>query len=115
MSPAAGPPGAGDDVLVPRENAILIVTINRPQQRNAVNGAVSAGIAAALDQLDREPDLRVGVLHGTGTAFCAGMDLKAFATSRSGSWPDSGTRRPRSPRCVRTRWSPSGVSRSRSG
>jgi enoyl-CoA hydratase len=67
------------DVLVRRESGILIVTINRPDQRNAVNGAVSAGIARALDLLDGSPDLRVAVLHGQGTAFSAGMDLKAFA------------------------------------
>jgi enoyl-CoA hydratase len=79
MSPAAGPPAAPEDVLVRRENGVLVVTINRPRQRNAVNGAVSAGIARALDLLDREPGLRAGVLHGAGPAFCAGMDLKAFA------------------------------------
>jgi enoyl-CoA hydratase len=79
MSSAVDPPAARDDVLVRRENGILIVTINRPDQRNAVNGAVSAGIASALDLLDSSPGLRVGVLHGSGTAFCAGMDLKAFA------------------------------------
>jgi enoyl-CoA hydratase/carnithine racemase len=69
----------GEDVLVRREHGILIVTINRPDQRNAINGAVSAGIAGALDLLDGSSDLRVGVLHGNGSAFCAGMDLKAFA------------------------------------
>ena len=69
----------GEDVLVRRDNGILIVTINRPDQRNAVNGAVSAGIAGALDLLDGSSDLRVGVLHGNGSAFCAGLDLKAFA------------------------------------
>jgi enoyl-CoA hydratase len=79
MSSAAGPPAAPDDVLIRREDGILVVTINRPQQRNAVNGAVSADVARALDLLDRESGLRVGVLHGAGTAFCAGMDLKAFA------------------------------------
>jgi enoyl-CoA hydratase len=79
MPSAAGSPAEHEDVLVRRENGILIVTINRPGQRNAVNGAVSAGIAAALDELDASPDLRVGVLHGNGTAFSAGMDLKAFA------------------------------------
>ena len=79
MSSAADPSAPGGDVLVRRDNGILIVTINRPDQRNAVNGAVSAGIASALDLLDSSPDLRVGVLHGNGSAFCAGMDLKAFA------------------------------------
>jgi enoyl-CoA hydratase/carnithine racemase len=68
-----------DDLLTRRENGVLIITINRPGQRNAVNGAVSAGIARALDLLDATTELRVGVLHGAGTAFCAGMDLKAFA------------------------------------
>ncbi len=79
MSSAADSSAAREDVLVRRENQILIVTINRPDQRNAVNGAVSAGIARALDRLDASADLRVGVLHGNGSAFCAGLDLKAFA------------------------------------
>jgi enoyl-CoA hydratase len=79
MSSAVGPSAVRDDVLVRRENGILIVTINRPQQRNAVNGAVADGIARALDLLDNDSGLRAGVLHGSGTAFCAGMDLKAFA------------------------------------
>jgi enoyl-CoA hydratase len=79
MSSAARPPVAPDDVLVRWDNGVLVVTINRPGQRNAVNGAVSAGIARALDLLDSSADLRVGVLHGDGPAFCAGMDLKAFA------------------------------------
>jgi enoyl-CoA hydratase len=60
-------------------NAILVISINRPDQRNAVNAAVSRGIAHALDLLDSRPDLRVAVLHGVGSTFCAGMDLKAFA------------------------------------
>jgi enoyl-CoA hydratase len=79
MSSAADSSAAREDVLVRRENGILIVTINRPDQRNAVNGAVSSGIARALDLLDSSPDLRVGVLHGNGSAFSAGLDLKAFA------------------------------------
>ena len=68
-----------DEVLVRCENGVLVITINRPNQRNAVNGAVSAGLARALDLLDSESDLRVGVLHGNGPAFCAGMDINAFA------------------------------------
>ena len=79
MPSAADSSAASGDVLVRRENGILIVTINRPGQRNAVNGGVCSGIAGALDLLDSSPDLRVGVLHGNGSAFCAGMDLKAFA------------------------------------
>jgi enoyl-CoA hydratase len=79
MPSAADPRAAPDDVLVRHSGGVLIVTINRPGQRNAVNGAVSAGIARALDLLDRSSELRVGVLHGAGPAFCAGMDIKAFA------------------------------------
>jgi enoyl-CoA hydratase len=60
------------------EGDVLVVTIARPEARNAVNLAVAEGIAAALDRLDAEDDLRAGVLTGDGGTFCAGMDLKAF-------------------------------------
>jgi enoyl-CoA hydratase len=64
-------------VTTPAEG-VLLVTIDRPQARNAVTAAVARGIAAAMDRLDGDPDLRVGVLTGAGGTFCAGMDLKAF-------------------------------------
>jgi enoyl-CoA hydratase len=57
---------------------VLLVTIDRPAVRNAVNRSVSEGVAAAMDRLDGDPDLRVGVLTGAGGTFCSGMDLKAF-------------------------------------
>ncbi len=59
-------------------DATLVIAINRPQQRNAVNQAVSLAIAEALDRLDADPALRVGIITGRGGCFCAGMDLKAF-------------------------------------
>src|SRR5947209_19471991 len=65
-------------VLTERRERVLVITINRPDQRNAVNAAVAEGIAAALDELDGDDDLAVGVLTGAGKGFCAGMDLKAF-------------------------------------
>ena len=65
-------------VLTEVREGVLLVTLNRPEQRNAVNRAVAEGIAAALDRLDGDPSLRVGVLAGAGKGFCAGMDLKAF-------------------------------------
>ena len=65
-------------VLTEERDGVLLITLNRPDQRNAVNLAVAEGIAAALDRLDGSPDLRVGVLTGAGKGFCAGMDLKAF-------------------------------------
>ncbi len=67
-------------VLTERRERVLLITINRPDQRNAVNAAVAAGIAAALDELDGDAELSVGVLTGAGKGFCAGMDLKAFVT-----------------------------------
>ena len=67
-----------DAVLTETRDQVLVITINRPQAKNAVNGAVATGMVAALDQLDADDDLRVGVLTGAGGTFCAGMDLKAF-------------------------------------
>lgn len=67
------------EVLVEQRDRILIITINRPKAKNAVNAAVANGLAAAVDRLDNEPGLSVGVLTGAGGSFCAGMDLKAFA------------------------------------
>jgi enoyl-CoA hydratase len=67
-----------DEVLVERRDGIQIITINRPEAKNAINSAASHGIAAAVDELDADDDLRVGVLTGAGGTFCAGMDLKAF-------------------------------------
>lgn len=66
-------------VLVEQRDRILLITINRPQAKNAVNAAVSRGLADAMDRLDDDPGLSVGVLTGAGGSFCAGMDLKAFA------------------------------------
>ena len=68
-----------DAVLTEKRGRILIITINRPEAKNAANAAVSHGLAAAMDALDDDPDLSVGVLTGAGGTFCAGMDLKAFA------------------------------------
>jgi enoyl-CoA hydratase len=65
-------------VLTEERDDVLVITINRPEARNAVDGAVAEGVAAALDHLDDSDDLRVGVLTGAGGTFCSGMDLKAF-------------------------------------
>jgi enoyl-CoA hydratase len=65
-------------VVTERRERVLVITINRPDQRNAVNAAVARGIASALDVLDADPALSVGVLTGAGKGFCAGRDLKAF-------------------------------------
>ena len=67
-----------DAVLVETRDNVLVITINRPDARNAVNGDVAQGVAAALDRLDAEPALAVGVLTGAGGTFSSGMDLKGF-------------------------------------
>ena len=65
-------------VLSERRERVLLITINRPDQRNAVNAAVAQGIAGALDELDGDDGLVTGILTGAGGFFSAGMDLKAF-------------------------------------
>lgn len=77
-----------DVVLFRREGAIGIITINRPRAMNAVNAAVSSALGKALDELDADPHLRVGVITGAGRAFCAGADLKAVAAGYSFLAPD---------------------------
>lgn len=67
------------EVLVEQRDRILVITINRPKAKNAVNAAVARGLADAVDRLDGDTGLSVGILTGAGGSFCAGMDLKAFA------------------------------------
>jgi enoyl-CoA hydratase len=77
-------------VLTERRGNVLIITLNRPEVRNAVDGAVAAGIAAALDELDADKELSVGILTGAGGFFCAGMDLGAFVKGESPWFGDRG-------------------------
>jgi enoyl-CoA hydratase len=77
-------------VINERRGRVLVITINRPDQRNAVNAAVAAGIAAAVDELDDDASLSLGVLTGAGKGFCAGMDLKAFVAGESPRIPGRG-------------------------
>lgn len=78
-------------VLTERRGSVLVVTLNRPEARNALDPATSEGISLAMQELDESPDLAVGILTGAGPAFCAGMDLKAFLT-QNGQRPASRTR-----------------------
>jgi enoyl-CoA hydratase len=71
------------EVLVEHIDGMVIITINRPEARNAVNRAVSYGVCEAIDEMERNPDLRIGILTGAGGNFCAGMDLKAFLRGES--------------------------------
>jgi enoyl-CoA hydratase len=79
-----------DEVLVERRGAVQVITINRPEARNALNGAVAAGIRDAADELDADGALRVGVLTGAGGTFSSGMDLKAFLKGETPSFPGRG-------------------------
>lgn len=60
-------------------DGVMVIAINRPEVRNAVDLATTEALAAALDELDARDDVVVGILTGSGGYFCAGMDLKAFA------------------------------------
>jgi enoyl-CoA hydratase len=77
-------------VLTERLGNVLLITLNRPEVRNAVNAALAAGVAAALEELDEDPSLSVGVLTGAGGFFCAGMDLGAFVKGESPWFGDRG-------------------------
>ncbi|MFF9408148.1 crotonase/enoyl-CoA hydratase family protein [Streptomyces anandii] len=68
----------------------LLITIDRPKARNAVNAAVAQGLSTALDQLETDPALRAGVLTGAGGTFSAGMDLKAALAGESPEIPGRG-------------------------
>jgi enoyl-CoA hydratase len=72
-----------DAVLTESDGGIAVITINRPEARNAVNGEVARGIAAAVDEFDGDRDVRVIILTGAGGTFSAGMDLKGFLTGDS--------------------------------
>ncbi len=72
-----------EDLLTEVKDGVLVITINRPDAKNAMNKAAAEGIAAALNRLDAEDDLRVAVLTGAGGTFCSGMDLKGFLRGES--------------------------------
>jgi crotonobetainyl-CoA hydratase len=73
-------PAVPDAVLVERRGHVLVITLNRPEARNAINGAVTEALGDAMERADQDPEIRVVVLTGAGDkAFCAGADLKAIA------------------------------------
>ncbi|MCH1493235.1 MAG: crotonase/enoyl-CoA hydratase family protein [Luminiphilus sp.] len=67
-------------VLTEIEAGVMTITLNRPEAKNAVNLAMAQGIAAAMDELDQNDEIRVAILTGGGGTFCSGMDLKAFVS-----------------------------------
>ncbi len=66
-------------VLTERRDRVLVITLNRPEAMNAINGDLSGGLWAAVNELNDDPGLTAGVLTGAGKGFCSGMDLKAFS------------------------------------
>lgn len=77
-----------DHALIERRGHVLIVTMNRPEARNALSGPMMAVMRRAWDMVDGDPGIRVGVLTGAGGSFCAGADLKAMASDHPGSRPE---------------------------
>jgi enoyl-CoA hydratase len=77
-------------VLTEVRGKVMIMTLNRPQAMNAVNQDVAQALAAAVDEMDANPDVSCGVLTGNGRGFCAGMDLKAFVQGSFPSIPGRG-------------------------
>jgi enoyl-CoA hydratase len=79
-----------DSVLVEQRGRVLVMAINRPKARNAIDRATAVAMAEALDRLDESDELSVGVLTGSKTVFSAGMDLKAFLRGESPGIPGRG-------------------------
>jgi enoyl-CoA hydratase len=77
-------------VTTERDGPVWVITICRPEMRNAIDRATSEAIAQAMDELDSDPDLRVGILTGAGGHFCSGMDLKAFLRGERVELPGRG-------------------------
>jgi enoyl-CoA hydratase len=79
-----------DEVLTERRGGLLVVTLNRPQVRNAVDAATAHGVAAAMRELDTDPRLVLGILTGAGGSFSTGMDLKALLAGEDPMLPETG-------------------------
>jgi enoyl-CoA hydratase len=79
-----------ENVLTEVVAGVLVVTINRPESRNAINTDTAVAIGAAMDRLDTDKSLVSGILTGAGGTFCAGMDLKAFLAGEKPSIPGRG-------------------------
>lgn len=77
-------------VKLEREGQVLVITICRPEMRNAIDRATSQAIAQAMDVLDSDSNLTVGILTGAGAHFCSGMDLKAFLRGERVELPGRG-------------------------
>lgn len=84
MSEANSAGSAESAVLTERHGRVLIVRFNRPDVRNAVNGGIASGVERAIDELEIDDGLWVGVLTGNGPVFCAGADLELVSRGDGG-------------------------------
>ncbi|AOD24281.1 enoyl-CoA hydratase [Rhodococcus sp. p52] len=99
MSATEAPGAADSDIssraphcLVEQRGHVLIVTLNRPEARNALSGEMMAIMNEAWDRVDNDPEIRVAILTGAGGAFCAGADLKAMNAAPPGDKFEQGER-----------------------
>ena len=79
-------------VITEKRGHIQILTLNRPEDMNAFNTALAAALGEALEAMDNDEEVRVGVLTGAGRGFSAGMDLKQFADGGIDAMPNVGDR-----------------------
>jgi enoyl-CoA hydratase len=78
-----------EEILYENRDQVALVTINRPESRNAINRGVREGLLAAWERFEHDRNARVAILTGAGTAFCAGADLKEMAQTKLGALPRS--------------------------
>jgi len=79
-----------DEVLTEIRGKVKVITLNRPEAMNSVNQELAQALVAAVDEMDANPDISVGVLAGNGRGFCAGMDLKEFVKGNFPTIPGRG-------------------------
>lgn len=78
------------EILLNVEDGVAVITLNRPEAKNAVNQALAQAMAKSLDEIEHRDDVRVVILTGAGGSFCAGMDLKAFVAGEKVVTDDKG-------------------------
>jgi 2-(1,2-epoxy-1,2-dihydrophenyl)acetyl-CoA isomerase len=76
-----------EELLAHQEDGVAVITLNRPEARNAMSAAMNSGLAKALDEAERNPAVRCVVITGADGAFCAGGDVKGMAARSQGGGP----------------------------
>ena len=79
-----------NELLVSVEDGVMVMTMNRPQAKNAMNKNMSELISAAIDRFEADAEIRVAILTGNGGTFCSGMDLKGFLAGETPTVPGRG-------------------------